>query len=41
MAEDFRRTGNEGSKETARKIMLRLKKLAVYPVRNGPHNSDQ
>ena len=32
LAEDFRRTGNEGSKETARKIMLRLKKLAVYPL---------
>jgi len=32
MAEDFRRTGNEGSKETARKIMVRLKKLAVYPL---------
>ena len=31
LAEDFRRTGNERSKETARKIMLRLKKLAVYP----------
>ena len=31
MVEDFRRTGNERSKETARKIMLRLKKLAVYP----------
>ncbi len=31
MAEDFRRTGNEQSKETARKIMVRLKKLAVYP----------
>ena len=31
LAEDFRRTGNEQSKRTARKIMLRLKKLAVYP----------
>jgi hypothetical protein len=31
MTEDYRRTGNERSKETARKIMLRLKKLAVYP----------
>jgi hypothetical protein len=31
LAEDFRRTGNTQSKETARKIMLRLKKLAVYP----------
>ena len=31
LAEDFRRTGNERSKETARKIMVRLKKLAVYP----------
>jgi len=32
LAEDFRRTGNEQSKATARKIMLRLKKLAVYPT---------
>ena len=31
LAEDFRRTGNQRSKETARKIMVRLKKLAVYP----------
>lgn len=31
MAEDFRRTGNEESKQLARKVMLRLKKLAVYP----------
>lgn len=31
LAEDFRRTGNVESKVTARKIMLRLKKLAVYP----------
>jgi hypothetical protein len=31
MAEDYRCTGNERSKETARKIMVRLKKLAVYP----------
>jgi hypothetical protein len=32
LAEDFRRTGNEQSRITARKIMLRLKKLAVYPT---------
>jgi hypothetical protein len=31
LAEDYRRHGNASSKETARKIMLRLKKLAVYP----------
>lgn len=31
LAEDYRRTGNETSKETARKIMVRLRKLAVYP----------
>ncbi|MFH0761035.1 MAG: hypothetical protein V2A67_05995 [Bacteroidota bacterium] len=30
MAEDYRRTGNKQSKETGRKIMLRLKKLAIY-----------
>jgi hypothetical protein len=32
LAEDFRRTGSEQSKAMARKIMLRLKKLAVYPT---------
>ena len=32
LAEDFRRTGNKQAKATARKIMLRLKKLAVYPT---------
>ena len=32
LAEDFRRTGNERSRAAARKIMLRLKKLAVYPT---------
>lgn len=32
LAEDYRRTGNKQSRETARKIMLRLKKLAVYPT---------
>jgi hypothetical protein len=32
LAEDYRRTGNEQSRETARKIMLRLKKAAVYPT---------
>ncbi len=31
LAEDFRRTGHPQAKATARKIMLRLKKLAVYP----------
>jgi hypothetical protein len=31
LAEDFRQTSNAQSKETARTIMLRLKKLAVYP----------
>jgi hypothetical protein len=30
MAEDYRRTGNLQSKETGRKIMLRLKRLAIY-----------
>jgi hypothetical protein len=30
-AEDFRRTGNERSREIARGIMRRLRKLAVYP----------
>ena len=30
LAEDFRRTGSEGSKAMARRIMLRLRKLAVY-----------
>lgn len=34
LAEDYRRTGNEASKAAARKIMLRLKKLAVYPRRD-------
>jgi hypothetical protein len=32
LAEDFRRTGNKQSKAMARKIMLRLKKLTVYPT---------
>ncbi len=32
LAEDFRRTGSEQSKAAGRKIMLRLKKLAVYPT---------
>lgn len=32
MAEDYRRTGNEQSKQTGRKIMLRLKRLAIYPT---------
>ncbi len=32
LAEDFRRTGNGESKATARKIMRRLKRLAVYPA---------
>jgi hypothetical protein len=32
LAEDYRRTGNRASKKTARRIMLRLKKLAVYPT---------
>ena len=32
LAEDFRRTGNPESKATAKRIMLRLKKNAVYPV---------
>jgi hypothetical protein len=31
LSEDFRRSGNEASKSTARKIMLRLKRLAKYP----------
>lgn len=31
LSEDYRRTGNEKSKATARRIMLRLKQLAVYP----------
>ena len=31
LAEDFRRTGNEPSKVIARKLMLRLKRLAVFP----------
>ena len=31
MAEDYRRTGNEQSKLMGRKIMLRLKRLAIYP----------
>ena len=30
LAEDYRRTGNEQSKKTARKIMVRLQKLAIY-----------
>ena len=30
LAEDYRRTGNPQSKDTARKIMLRLKRLAVF-----------
>jgi hypothetical protein len=30
LAEDYRRNGNEGSKTLARKIMLRLKSLAIY-----------
>ena len=30
LAEDYRRNGNEGSKALARKIMLRLKSLAIY-----------
>jgi hypothetical protein len=32
LAEDFRRTGNKQSRDTARKIMLRLKKAAIYPT---------
>lgn len=32
LAEDFRRTGDKKSSDTARKIMLRLKQLAVYPT---------
>jgi len=32
LAEDYRRTGNKQSREMARKIMLRLKKAAVYPT---------
>ncbi len=32
LVEDFRRTGNLEAKATARKIMLRLKKAAVYPT---------
>jgi hypothetical protein len=32
LSEDYRRTGHQQSKETARKIMLRLRKLAVYPT---------
>ena len=32
LAEDFRRTANEQSRATARKIMRRLKQLAVYPT---------
>ncbi|MDD4889367.1 MAG: glycoside hydrolase family 127 protein [Phycisphaerae bacterium] len=32
LAEDFRRTHNAESKGTARRIMVRLKKLAVYPA---------
>jgi hypothetical protein len=32
MAEDYRRTGSLQSKETGRKIMLRLKRLAIYPT---------
>lgn len=31
LSEDFRRTGDEKSKATARKIMLRLKRVMVYP----------
>jgi len=31
LAEDYRRTGNNQSREIGRKIMLRLKRLAVYP----------
>ncbi len=32
LSEDYRRTGNKQSKAVARKIMLRLKKAAVYPT---------
>ena len=32
LTEDYRRTGDNRSKDIARKIMLRLKKLAVYPT---------
>lgn len=32
LAEDFRRTANPQSRDVARKIMLRLKKAAVYPA---------
>ena len=32
LAEDFRRTGNEQSRALARRIMLRLKRAAVYPT---------
>ena len=32
LAEDFRRTGSRQSRDIARKIMLRLKKLAIYPT---------
>lgn len=32
LAEDFRRTANPESKAVARKIMLRLRKVAVFPV---------
>ncbi|MCL5098640.1 MAG: glycoside hydrolase family 127 protein, partial [Candidatus Omnitrophica bacterium] len=48
LAEDYRRTGNEQSKAIARKVMLRLKRLAVYPSPDicyftagmGPVNQD-